>query len=157
MSGLLQDVRYALRQLRRSPGFAGVAVLTLGLARMMLICGVGALVLAAAGIFAVMAYYVAQRTHEMGMRIALGAGYVDVLGLVVVYAMKMAGVGLVIGLSLALLLARGVASALFGLVQIEVVTFALLTFLLAFVAVLAAYVPARRAARVDPMPALRYE
>jgi putative ABC transport system permease protein len=157
MSGLLQDVRYALRQLRRSPGFTGVAVLTLGLARMMLICGVGALVLAAAGIFAVMAYYVAQRTHEMGMRIALGAGYVDVLGLVVVYAMKMAGVGLVIGLSLALLLARGVASALFGLVQIEVATFALLTFLLAFVAVLAAYVPARRAARVDPMPALRYE
>jgi putative ABC transport system permease protein len=113
--------------------------------------------MAAAGIFAVMAYSVVQRTHEMGVRLALGARYVDVLKLVIFYAMKMASTGLVIGLLLALLLTRALSSALFGVVQIDVVTFALLTFTLALMAALAAYIPARRAAKVDPMVALRYE
>jgi len=126
-------------------------------ARMMLIFGFCALILAAAGIFAVMAYSVAQRTHEMGVRLALGARYVDVLKLVIFYAMKMASTGLVIGLVLALLLTRALSSALFGVVQIDFVTFALLTFTLAFMAALAAYIPARRAAKVDPVIALRYE
>ena len=126
-------------------------------ARMMLIFGFCALIMAAAGIFAVMAYSVAQRTREMGVRLALGARHVDVLKLVIFHAMKMASMGLAIGLVLALLLTRALSSALLGVVQIDVVTFALLTFTLAFMAALAAYIPARRAARIDPMVALRYE
>jgi len=126
-------------------------------ARMMLIFGFCALIMAAAGIFAVMAYSVAQRTREMGVRLALGARYVDVLKLVIFHAMKMASMGLAIGLVLALLLTRALSSALLGVVQIDVVTFALLTFALAFMAAVAAYIPARRAAQVDPMVALRYE
>ena len=126
-------------------------------AQMMLIFAVCALVLAAAGIFAVMAYSVTQRTHEIGVRVALGARRFDMLRLVVGGAMKMAAIGLGIGLVLALLLTRALSSALFGVVQIDVVTFALLTSLLALVAALAAYIPARWAMKVDPMVALRYE
>jgi putative ABC transport system permease protein len=124
---------------------------------MMLIFGVCALTLAAAGIFAVMAYSVTQRTHEIGVRVALGARPFDMLRLVVGGAMKMAAIGLGIGLVLALLLTRALSSLLFGVVQIDVVTFALLTSLLALVAGLAAYIPARWAMKVDPMVALRYE
>jgi putative ABC transport system permease protein len=124
---------------------------------MMLIFAVCALVLAAAGIFAVMAYSVTQRTHEIGVRVALGARRFDMLRLVVGGAMKMAAIGLGIGLVLALLLTRALSSALFGVVQIDVVTFALLTSLLALVAALAAYIPACWAMKVDPMVALRYE
>jgi putative ABC transport system permease protein len=126
-------------------------------AQMMLVFGFSALLLAAAGIFAVMAYSVTQRTHEIGVRIALGARRADVLRLVVGFAMKMAAVGLVIGLVLATLLTRALSSALFGVVQTDVATFTVLTFLLAAVAVLAAYIPARWATKVDPMVALRYE
>jgi len=126
-------------------------------ARLMLVFGFSALTLAAAGIFAVMAYSVTQRTHEIGVRIALGARRVDVLRLVVGFAMKMAAVGLVIGLLLAALLTRALSSALFGVVQTDVATIALLTSLLAAVAVMAAYLPARWAMKVDPMVALRYE
>jgi putative ABC transport system permease protein len=124
---------------------------------LMLLFGFCALTLAAAGIFAVMAYSVRQRTHEIGVRMALGARRVDVLRLVVGFAMKMAAVGLVIGLSLATLLTRALASALFGVVESDIATFALLTLLLAAVAAMAAYLPARWAMQVDPMVALRYE
>jgi putative ABC transport system permease protein len=126
-------------------------------ARLMLVFGFSALMLAAAGIFAVMAYSVTQRTHEIGVRIALGARPLDVLRLVVGFAMKMAAVGMVIGLSLAALLTRALSSALFGVVQTDVATFALLTLLLSAVAATAAYMPARWAMKVDPMVALRYE
>jgi putative ABC transport system permease protein len=126
-------------------------------AHMMLVFGISALTLAAAGIFAVMAYSVTQRTHEIGVRIALGARRGDVLRMVVGVAMKMAAVGLAVGLLLATLLTRALSSALFGVVQTDVVTFAVLTFLLATVAALAAYLPARWATKVDPMVALRYE
>jgi putative ABC transport system permease protein len=146
---------YDIRSLERvvSDGLSGVQLS----ARMMLIFGVCALTLAAAGIFAVMAYSVTQRTHEIGVRVALGARPFDMLRLVVGGAMKMAAIGLGIGLVLALLLTRALSSLLFGVVQIDVVTFALLTSLLALVAALAAYIPARWAMKVDPMVALRYE
>jgi predicted permease len=146
---------YDIRSLEQvvSDGLSGVQLS----ARMMLIFGVCALTLAAAGIFAVMAYSVTQRTHEIGVRVALGARRLDMLRLVVGGAMKMAGVGLGIGLVLALLLTRALSSLLFGVVQIDIATFALLTFLLALVAALAAYIPARWAMKVDPIVALRYE
>jgi len=126
-------------------------------ARMMLIFGFIALVLAAAGIFAVMSYSVAQRTHEIGVRMALGARRIDVLRLVVTSAIKMAIAGLAIGICVALLLTHAVSSMLFGVIRIDAIVFALLTFVLASVAAVAAYIPARWATKVDPMQALRYE
>jgi putative ABC transport system permease protein len=124
---------------------------------MMLVFGFSALVLAAAGIFAVMSYSVTQRTHEIGVRVALGAQRLHVLRLVVGSALRMAMIGLTIGVGLALLLARALSSALFGVVQIDVPVFASLTIVLALVAILAAYLPARWAMKVDPLVALRYE
>jgi putative ABC transport system permease protein len=126
-------------------------------ANMMMVFGVVALVLAAAGIFALMAYSVAQRTHEIGVRMALGAERKDVLRLVVGHALKLALVGLAIGVPVAWAISRAMTSFLFGLVRLDNLILAGFTLLLAAVAVLAAYVPARRAAEVDPMVALRYE
>lgn len=126
-------------------------------ARMMFIFGIVALILAAAGIFAVMAYSVGQRTHEIGVRMALGAQRIDVLRLVVSSAVKISCAGLAIGLGIAVAMARALSSALFGVVQVDLSIFAVLTILLAFVAAVAAYIPARWATKVDPILALRYE
>ena len=126
-------------------------------ARMMFVFAIVALALAAAGIFAVMSYSVTQRTHEIGVRMALGAARSDVLRLVIASAAKMAGAGLAIGLVLATLMARGLESVLFGLIQVDTPVLVMLTALLATVAALAAYIPARWATKVDPMQALRYE
>jgi len=126
-------------------------------ARMMMVFAVVALILASAGIFAVMAYAVSRRTHEIGVRMALGAQRGDVLIAVISSALKMTAVGLGIGLCLAGLLARALSSALFGVVQVDIAVFVVLTALLATIAVVAAYVPARWAMRVDPVQALRYE
>src|SRR6267142_190221 len=126
-------------------------------ARMMMIFGFTALVLAAAGIFAVMSYSVTQRTHEIGVRMALGARRFDVLKLVVGKAIILAAVGLAIGVSIALMLSHALSSVLFGVIRIDGIVFVLLTVMLAVVAALAAYIPARGATKVDPMQALRYE
>jgi putative ABC transport system permease protein len=126
-------------------------------ADMMMVFGIIALALAAAGIFAVMAYSVAQRTHEIGVRMAMGARRVDVLRLVVMSATQMAIAGLAIGICISLLLTRALSSVLFGLIHIDAVVFVLLTFVLATVAAVAALIPARWATQVDPLVALRYE
>src|SRR6266576_1875796 len=126
-------------------------------ARMMMVFGFTALVLAAAGIFAVMSYSVTQRTHEIGVRMALGARRFDVLRLVVGKAITLAAAGLAIGVSVALVMAHALSSVLFGIIRIDAFVFALLTITLAMIAALSAYIPARSATRVDPMQALRYE
>jgi len=126
-------------------------------ARTMIGFGILALILAAAGIFAVMAYSVLERTHEIGLRMALGARRADVLRLVMGNATKLAALGLGLGVAGALALTRLLTSLLLGVVRMDLLTFAGLTALLAAVAALAAYVPASWAAKVEPMEALRYE
>ncbi|HET9698948.1 MAG TPA: ABC transporter permease [Terriglobales bacterium] len=116
-----------------------------------------ALLLATVGIYAVMSYSVTQLTHEIGVRMALGAKQRDVLNMVLGQAARMAGFGLAVGLAGALLATRVLQTLLFGVRAYDIGTFALIGFLLASVALLASFLPALRATRVDPMVALRYE
>jgi predicted permease len=116
-----------------------------------------ALCLAAVGIYGVMSYTVSRRTHEIGIRVSLGAGSAEILRLVFREALILAGTGLVIGVVAALLLSRLMAGILYGVRPTDPVTFVGVAALLLFVAALATYFPARRAMLVDPMVALRYE
>jgi putative ABC transport system permease protein len=116
-----------------------------------------ALVLAGVGIYGVMSYSVAQRTHEIGIRMALGAQTGAVLKLAVGYGMKLVVIGIVIGLIAAFALTRVMATLLFGVTATDPATFTLISLLLVAVAALASYIPARRATKVNPIIALRYE
>jgi len=116
-----------------------------------------ALVLAAIGIYGVMYQFVSQRTHEFGVRVALGAQRRDVIGMVLRQAIVMAGAGVLLGILGALVLTRAMSTMLFGVSPADLLTFTVVPLLLGAVALAASYIPARRSTKIDPLVALRYE
>jgi putative ABC transport system permease protein len=116
-----------------------------------------ALVLAAIGIYGVISYTVAQRTRDIGIRMALGASQSQVLRDVLGLGVRLTGMGLALGLTGALVATRALSSLLYGVGSADAVTFTAVSLVLMIVALFASYLPARRAMRVDPIVALRYE
>jgi ABC-type antimicrobial peptide transport system permease subunit len=114
-----------------------------------------ALILAGVGVYGMISYLVTQSTHDIGVRMALGAQPGNILGMMVSRGMKLAATGLAIGLAGAVALTRLMASLLFGVSATDAVTFSLVTLFLGLIAFLASYIPALRATRLDPMIALR--
>jgi putative ABC transport system permease protein len=126
------------------------------LAALMMVLGLLALVLCASGVYAIISYSVAQQTHEIAIRMALGAQKGDVLRLVFRYAIKLVAIGLSFGTPVAIALGHVLSHALEGVVVVPVLSFVWLAMLMLFVGVLASYAPARRAIRVSPITAMRY-
>jgi ABC-type antimicrobial peptide transport system permease subunit len=124
---------------------------------MLSLAGGMALLLGAIGLYGVISYSVSQRTHEIGIRMALGADGGGVLRMILAQGVKIAGAGVIIGLAASLGLTRLMAKLLFSVSAADPLTFAAVAIVLVAVAMLACYIPARRALRVDPIIALRYE
>ncbi|MEK6405682.1 MAG: FtsX-like permease family protein [Acidobacteriota bacterium] len=166
-SSLVGAIRHEVQELDREQPVDGVATMEELLATSLsqsrfstLLLGVFAgvaLILAAVGIYGVMAYSVAQRTHEIGIRVALGAQAGDVLNLVIRQGLTLTIAGVAIGFGAALIITRVMTSLLYGVSATDPLTFAIIPVLLTGVALAASFIPARRAMRVDPMVALRYE
>ena len=121
------------------------------------IFGLLALVLASVGIYGVIAYNVAQRTNEIGIRMAMGARPADVLSLVVGHGMRLAGIGIAAGAVCGIAVTRLLENLLFSVRTYDPVTYASVSVIIAAVAFVAGWLPARRAARIDPVVALRVE
>jgi ABC-type antimicrobial peptide transport system permease subunit len=124
---------------------------------LMTVFGLSALLLAAIGVYGLMAYSVEQRTQEIGIRLALGAQTGQVKNMVVFQGMRLALVGVVIGVAAAFGLARLISTFLYGVTARDPLVFVGVPILLSIVALLAVWIPARRASHVDPIIALRYE
>jgi len=133
-----------------------VAPERLNLTLLSLFAGI-ALVLAIVGIYGVMSYSVTQRTHEIGIRMAIGARPRDVFAMILGHGMKLTVLGVVIGLALAFGLTRLMETMLFGVAPTDLTTFVAISVLLVSVALLACYLPGRRATKVEPTISLRYE
>jgi ABC-type antimicrobial peptide transport system permease subunit len=114
-----------------------------------------ALLLASIGIYGLLAYMVGQRSREIGLRVALGAGPTDILKMIVTKGLLLASVGIVVGVFLSALTASAIGTLLYGVRPRDPAVFSVVPALLFAVAILASYIPARRAARVDPIIALR--
>ena len=165
--GLVGAVRNAVQGLDRSVPISAVKTMSEHLtyalwapnmaASFALAFGVLAILLSAVGLYSVMAYVVSQRTREVGIRMALGADRRHVLKMITKQGMWLAGVGVVIGVSLALVLVRVLSSVLIGVSGYDVGIFVIVPLLLGAVAFVACYLPARRATKVNPLIALRYE
>lgn len=166
-AGLLALVRNEMRSINKDVPVFSVQTMTerIGgqlasdrmVALLLSIFGGAALLLAAIGIYGVIGYSVAQRTREIGIRVALGAERRDILKLIVGQGMTLIVIGVGLGLALSLALTRVVQSQLFGISATDPLTFGAIVLLLIVVALLACYFPARRATKVDPLVALRYE
>jgi predicted permease len=157
--GILQDLNPEIPARFRT--FSQVYSASLGSRRFNVVLigffGITTLMLATAGVFGVMAYSVTRRTREIGVRVALGACSGDVLRLVLSQGLRTIFIGVAIGIAGSLALTRALKSLLFGVTATDPLTFGGVTLLLVGAALLACYIPARRATRVDPMIALRYE
>jgi putative ABC transport system permease protein len=173
MDTLIKDLRYGVRSLLKRPAFLVIAVATLALGigattamftvvnsvllrplQFSAFAGV-AMLLAMLGIYGVTSYYVTQRTHEIGVRMALGAQIGDVLKLVMRRAMLLAVIGIGIGVAGAFAVTRYMTTLLFGVKPVDKVTFVAVAIVLAAVVLVACLVPARRAAKTDPLEALK--
>jgi len=164
-AGFAPAVRNELRALDREQALFGIATLeeliggSIALRRFLMLLLLSfaavALALAAVGIYGVISYAVTQRTHEIGIRLALGAQASDVLRLVVGQVLRLALSGVVIGLVAAFGLTRLIKTLLFGVSARDPLTFIVISMLLTVVALLACWIPARRATKVDPLLALR--
>jgi len=119
--------------------------------------GLLGLVLAIVGVYGVISYAAAQRTHEIGVRMALGADRSDILKMVLRQGVVLVGIGVLVGVGLTLILARGLGTLLVGVSPSDPLTFATMAAFLAVVGLLASYIPARRAMNVEPLKALKYE
>jgi len=166
-TGIFDSLRSIVRQMSRDQVIFGAQTMEQAISSslatrrysMMLLTGFAALalLLAAIGIYGVMSYVVGQRTQEIGIRMALGAQRAHVLRLILSRGVKMALLGAGIGLLAALALSRLIRELLYGISPADPLTFAAVALLLLFIALLACYLPARRAASVDPTLALRCE
>jgi macrolide transport system ATP-binding/permease protein len=152
------DANLPLFEVKTLTQHMSISVFTQRIAATLLgIFGLLALLLASIGLYGVMAYSVSQRTHEIGLRMALGAQGSDVLKMIVGQGMKLALIGVALGLAGAFMVTRFLASLLHGVDSTDLVTFAGASLILIAVALVASYIPARKATKVDPMIALRYE
>jgi ABC-type antimicrobial peptide transport system permease subunit len=166
-TGLLDSIRHASQQISNELVIFGPQsmdeVIASSLAErrfsmiLFVIFAILALLLATVGIYGVISYVVGQRTHEIGIRMALGARQPDILRLVLAGAGRLTAIGIVIGVVSALGLTRLMGNLLYGVGPNDPLTFLAVPAILILVALLASYLPARRASKVDPMVALRYE